>query len=431
MTNDDLHVQPAQLEAVGLGRSEVESWLAARPDWSALAAAGPGARSSAVCQYLQLGEALWRRLPPKPARTPAEEAAAGAVKQALRGARQAFMRRWGEEVYADLTGGYTAALRLRELHEVAALRYPGLTPGKQSLVAEQNRTLAAKEGVEIDQAIFLSQVLGMPKPGAHLVQVMLRPRTESLGLLAEFQQRGELDFGAVRVRRQGPIGCIELCNDRFLNAEDDTTVDGLEIATDLVLLDPAVAVGVLRGGPVSHPQYAGRRVFNAGINLTHLYHGLISYLYYAVREMGFVHKVYRGLIDGEFWPHEPEATLEKPWVAAVEAFAIGGGCQLLPVFDHVLAEEGAYFNLPARKEGIIPGVANLRLLRLVGDRMARQAIFFEREFAAGSPEGKLLCDAVVPYGRMDEALGAVRSATPGVEVRVAVAIDLPRPRRPR
>ena len=33
--------------------------------------------------------------------------------------------------------------------------------------------------------------------------------------------------------------------------------------------------------------------------------------------------------------------------------------------------------------------------------------------------------------RMDEALGAVRSATPGVEVRVAVAIDLPRPRRPR
>ena len=39
----------------------------------------------------------------------------------------------------------------------------------------------------------------------------------------------------------------------------------------------------------------------------------------------------------------------------VEAFAIGGGCQLLLVMDHTLAEDGSFFNLPARKEGIVPG----------------------------------------------------------------------------
>jgi thioesterase DpgC len=95
---------------------------------------------------------------------------------------------------------------------------------------------------------------------------------------------------------------------------------------------------------------------------------------------------------------------EKPWIAAVETFAIGGGCQLLLAMDHVLAERSSFFNLPARKEGIIPGVSNMRLWRFVGDRAARQAILFERDFPAESPAGQLICDRVVPDGGMDAAL---------------------------
>jgi thioesterase DpgC len=72
--------------------------------------------------------------------------------------------------------------------------------------------------------------------------------------------------------------------------------------------------------------------------------------------------------------------------------------------DYVLAERSSFFSLPARKEGIIPGVSNMRLWRFVGDRLARQAILFERQFAADSPEGQLICDAVVPDGEMDAAL---------------------------
>jgi thioesterase DpgC len=72
--------------------------------------------------------------------------------------------------------------------------------------------------------------------------------------------------------------------------------------------------------------------------------------------------------------------------------------------DRVIAEAGSYFNLPARKEGIIPGSANLRLPRMVGERMARQAIFFNRPFPADSPEGRLLADEVVPAEEMDEAI---------------------------
>ena len=41
--------------------------------------------------------------------------------------------------------------------------------------------------------------------------------------------------------------------------------------------------------------------------------------------------------------------------------------------------------LPARKEGIIPAMANLRLPRFVGDRIARQAIMYERRIDCDSP----------------------------------------------
>jgi thioesterase DpgC len=70
----------------------------------------------------------------------------------------------------------------------------------------------------------------------------------------------------------------------------------------------------------------------------------------------------------------------------------------------VIAEAGSYFVLPARKEGIIPGCANLRLPRFVGERIARQAIFFNRSFPADSPEGLMLADEVVPVSEMEAAI---------------------------
>jgi thioesterase DpgC len=233
---------------------------------------------------------------------------------------------------------------------------------------------------------------------------MMRPRPESEERLADFQRTGQADLGAAHVRRRGKAGHLYLHNPRFLNAEDDSTTDALEIGADLILLDPAIEVGVLRGAKVEHPKYAGRAVFNAGINLTHLYHGQISFLFYITRDLGFVNKMYRGLTGPEFLPDGPETTLEKPWFAAVEAFAIGGGCQLLLVMDHILAEAGSFFNLPARKEGIIPGAANLRLPRFLGDRLTRQAILFDRQFPVDAPEARALYDVLVPPGEMDDAL---------------------------
>jgi thioesterase DpgC len=100
-------------------------------------------------------------------------------------------------------------------------------------------------------------------------------------------------------------------------------------------------------------------------------------------------------------------TIEKPWIAALDAFAIGGGCQHLLVMDYVLAANDAYMTLPARKEGIIPGVSNLRLPRFVGDRIARQAIMNGRRLDTDSAEGRMICDEVVPPEQMDGALDGI------------------------
>jgi enoyl-CoA hydratase/carnithine racemase len=90
-------------------------------------------------------------------------------------------------------------------------------------------------------------------------------------------------------------------------------------------------------------------------------------------------------------------------VAQVDVFAIGGGCQYLLAMDYVVAGSDAYMTLPARKEGIIPGVANLRFPRFVGPRIARQAIMMGKRLDCDSPEGRLVCDLVVPPNEVGQA----------------------------
>lgn len=319
--------------------------------------------------------------------------------------RDDFLRREADAVYAELTDGLREAVRVEELVFRAAERFPGLVPSRDEIAAERELPQARKRGAEIDQGVFLSHVLARPRAGLHLVHAMLRPKPGSLELLDEFRRVGQVDLGVVQVERRERAGIVELRNLRFLNAEDDAATKALETAVDLVLLDPDVEVGVMRGGVVDHPRHAGRRIFNSGLNLTHLYYGRITFVDFMIaRELGLVSKLYRGhWRDGDF-ESGLEDTHEKPWVAAVEAWAIGGGCQLLLVMDRVLAERGSYFNLPARKEGIIPGASPRRLSRFLGDRLTRQAVMFERVFDAGSSEGSLLCDEVVEAAEMQEAI---------------------------
>jgi (3,5-dihydroxyphenyl)acetyl-CoA 1,2-dioxygenase len=227
-------------------------------------------------------------------------------------------------------------------------------------------------------------------------------------LAARFARDGALDLGPARLERQGRVVHLLFSNPRFLNAEDETTLAAMEQAVDVATLDPESDIAVLRGATVEHPKYAGRHVFGAGINLTHLYRGRIPFLWYMERDMGWVHKVLRGVARPEVLPDDLHGTgIEKPWVAVVEGFAIGGHCQALLCMDYTIAAADAFLTLPARKEGIIPGLANLRLPRFTGDRIARQAIQYERRLPCDSPEGRLICDEIVPHAEMEAAIARV------------------------
>jgi (3,5-dihydroxyphenyl)acetyl-CoA 1,2-dioxygenase len=318
--------------------------------------------------------------------------------------RDQFLRANIGAIYDELTDGLTKPLRDQELLAAAAERYPGLVPSAAEMAAEGERKLADKQGLEIAQGLFLSHVLALPTAGPHLVWAMLRPTAEALERLDDFRATGLADLGTVEVRREGSVGHLELRNPRHLNAEDDTTIGPCEVAVDLILLDPEIELGVMRGGVVEHPRYEGSRIFGSGLNLTRLYLGQIPFVFFITRDLGFVNKIYRGLSGPEHRPGAPEETTEKLWVAAAETYAIGGACQLLHVMDHVIAARGCRLFLPARKEGIIPGASPLRLPRSVGDRLARQAILSGREFEAGVPPAELLCDEVVEPDAVDGAI---------------------------
>jgi (3,5-dihydroxyphenyl)acetyl-CoA 1,2-dioxygenase len=396
--------QHSPVLTAALPRTESEAFLADRDH--AVATLAPADLRAAI----RNGRALLARLPLRSKRTPVQKAAGEAIVHLTADAAWRFFRRHAVPMYRELTREGARSIRVDALVWEAAARWPDILPAQAELTAESDHMQADKDGLEIHQGLFVSQVMANPKTGHHLIRSMLRPRTESLELLPQFVAAGYADLGTVRAEVQGSAVHVTIHNERYLNSEDDTVVGPLEIATDLALLHPDVKIGVLRGSTVAHPKYRGQRVFSSGINLTRIYQGKQSYLSFLFRSMAMHNKLYRGvLVDDE--PDcldapldEPERTLEKLWVAVVDKFAIGGGCQLLLVVDYVIAETGSYFNLPARKEGFLPGAANMRLPRYVGERLAREAILFDRTFRADTPEGRLIANEVVPSDEIDQTL---------------------------
>jgi thioesterase DpgC len=401
---NDVATVHAALQSVGLDDRTVTAWVAAAPQPTGdYDVDRPG-----YARYWQLCGDLIGRLPRKPARGPAEANAAQSILGAARAQREHFLAAHAEQLYDELTQGRLRFVRLEDLVFAAADAVPGLTPTAAQVAAEAELLQRDKDGVEIDQGIFLAHVLASETAGRHLCHAMLLPRHETAAHLKAFDADGRIDFDKVSVERRGKAAIVTSKNARFLNAEDNTTLDAMEIAVDVAILDQKSDIAVLRGGEVEHAKYRGKKLFGAGINLTHLYRGQIPYLWFLKRDLGFVHKFFRGVARPELVPDDVHGTArEKPWIAALDGFAIGGHCQILLTMDYVLAGNDAFITLPARKEGIIPGAANLRMPRFTGDRIARQAIQYERKLPCDSPEGRLICDEIAPAGAMDAALDRV------------------------
>jgi thioesterase DpgC len=396
---------PSILLAAGVSDAAASGWAEAIPKPAESYAADR--RNYSEC-WLQTA-ALIEQLPAAAQRTAVQQKAVEAINETACQTRTQFLRAHVETVYDALTDSGARRVRVQHLVTAAADVVPGLVPSAQAIAAEDGRLQRDRSGAEIDQGLFVAAVLANARTGRHLLHTMLLPRPEAFDHIGRFEREGAVTLAGASVRRSGKAALVTYDHPRFLNAEDQGTLDAAEICVDIALLDRASDVLVLRGGAVEHPKYQGRHLFGAGINLTHLYHGRIPYVWYLQRDLGYVNKIYRGLAMADDLPPDEcgGQTVEKPWIAAVEGFAIGGHCQVLLACDYIIAENTAYLTLPARKEGIIPGAANLRLPRFVGDRIARQAIQYGRRIDCDTPEGRLVCDEIIPAGTMDDAIARV------------------------
>jgi (3,5-dihydroxyphenyl)acetyl-CoA 1,2-dioxygenase len=389
-------------------------------DFDSRLAAAPGALTADAGLLATVAgetERTLADLPPVAERDQGQRELAAEAHRLARRARDAFLQAHADDVYDAVTDGGLLRPRLTELLLTAADWFPGLAPTRAMLAAEDGLLQVHKEGREIDQGLLLRALLSSATAGRHLMDTMLTASDRSRSLLAAFRETGRLDLGKVLLERMGAAAHLTVTNPGCLNAEDNELAEAMDTAVDLALLDPEVRVGVLRGGVMTHPRYVGRRIFSAGINLTHLHQGRISYTDFLIRrELGYIHKIYRGLLPddpADSWPHR---YLQKPWLAVVDGFAIGGGAQLLLVFDHVIAAADAYFSLPAAQEGIVPGAANLRLSRMTGGRLARRVILGGCKVTATEPDGRLVFDEVAEPEAMEPAVAAAvtRLAAPAV-----------------
>ena len=89
-----------------------------------------------------------------------------------------------------------------------------------------------------------------------------------------------------------------------------------------------------------------------------------------------------------------------PVIAAVEGFAMGGGCELAVLSDLIVASESAVFAVPEVTRGIFPGIGGTQLLpRIIGAPLAKEMIFTGRRVSAQEAKAIGLVNHLVPKGQ--------------------------------
>ncbi len=185
-----------------------------------------------------------------------------------------------------------------------------------------------------------------------------------------------------------------------LNALDAATVGELHACFAALRADPAVRVAILTG--------AGEKAFVAGADIAEL----------AV--LGG-HELERLAERGQslMWLIE---NLGKPVLAAVNGYALGGGCELALACTFRYASTNARLGLPETGLGLIPGYGGTqRLPRLVGRGLALEMILTGEPLTATEAHAAGLVNRVVPQ---EELLPAARQAAAKIAARSAVTVRL-------
>lgn len=179
--------------------------------------------------------------------------------------------------------------------------------------------------------------------------------------------------------KKGNVAIALIDRPKALNALNSEVLNDLNTLVDTVNADEEIRVLIISG--------SGEKAFVAGADI-----GEMSNLSKAEGE-AFGRKgndVFRRI-----------ETLPIPVIAAVNGYALGGGCELAMSCDIRICSETAVFGQPETGLGITPGFGGTqRLARLVGPGMAKQLIYSARNIKADEALRIGLCNAVYPAGEL-------------------------------
>jgi enoyl-CoA hydratase/carnithine racemase len=109
-----------------------------------------------------------------------------------------------------------------------------------------------------------------------------------------------------------------------------------------------------------------------------------------------------------------------PVIAAVEGFALAGGCELALLSDFIVAGETAVFGVPETTLGIFPGIGGTQLLpRILGAPLAKELIFTGRRMKADEAKAAGMVNHLVPKG---QALARAREIAEAIARNGPVAV---------
>ena len=201
----------------------------------------------------------------------------------------------------------------------------------------------------------------------------------------------------VLYEQKGAVGIITINREKALNALNSTVLEEIDAVLDGVDLE-AVRCLILTG--------AGQKSFVAGADI-----GEMSTLTKAEGE-AFGKKgndVFRKL-----------ETFPIPVIAAVNGFALGGGCEISMSCDIRICSDNAVFGQPEVGLGITPGFGGTqRLARIVGPGMAKQMIYTARNIKADEALRIGLVNAVYPQ---EELMAAAQKLAGAIAKNAPIAV---------
>ena len=197
-----------------------------------------------------------------------------------------------------------------------------------------------------------------------------------------------MSYETILVETRGAVTLITLNRPQALNALNAQVLEDLITAFAAFEADPAQRCAVLTG--------AGEKAFAAGADIKEMAEKPAAEFY----AQDFFSR----------WTSHLVKTTRKPWIAAVNGFALGGGCELAMMADFIIASENAKFGQPEIKLGVGPGMGgSQRLTRAIGKAKTMEMGLTGRMMGADEAERAGLVARVVPLAALIE--DAVKTAT--------------------